>query len=143
MKWLIQHQWLSTALAMGLLAAAAGKVVGQTLVVSSNSNEPLSVQVRSGGSVDSKDCGFINTAPNQVINVTNRLNYMRLSVQGAGGEPTLLVDGPGGRFCVLADAVSGEAPEISGVWLPGNYSVYVGDRTGSQHQYTLQISPQK
>ena len=142
MKWLIQHQWLSTALAIGLLAATAGKSVGQ-MVVSSNSNEPLSVQVRSGGSVDSKDCGFISTAPNQVINVTNRLNYMRLSVQGAGGEPTLLVDGPGGRFCVLADAVSGEPPEISGVWLPGNYSVYVGDRTGSQHQYTLRISQQK
>ena len=142
MKW-IQYRWLSTALAIGLLATAAGKVVGQTLVVSSNANEPLSVQGRSGGSVDSKDCGFISTAPNQVINVTNRLSYMRLSVQGAGGEPTLLVDGPGGRFCVLADAVSGEAPEISGVWLPGNYSVYVGDRTGSQHQYTLRISQQK
>ena len=143
MKWLTQRQLLSTVLAMGLLAAAAGKVMGQTLVLSSNSNEPLSVQGRSGGPVDSKGCGFIGPTPNQTINVTNRLDYMRLSVQGAGGEPTLLVDGPGGRFCILADAVSGEAPEMSGVWLPGNYSVYVGDRTGSQHQYTLRISQQK
>lgn len=110
-------------------------VVGQTTT-------PLSLQGQSGGPVDSKGCGFIAATPNHAINVTDRLDYLRLNVQ-ANGEPTLLVDGPGGKFCVLADQVSGANPEISGVWMPGRYSIYVGDRTGSQHQYTINISQQK
>ena len=138
----LQNLLVSTVLATGLIAVGAIQAKGQPLVLGSKLDTDLSVQGQSGGSIDSKGCGFIAPAPNQVINVTNRIDYMRLSVQANGGEPTLLVDGPGGRFCMLADEVSGKNPEISGVWLPGSYSVYVGDRQGASHQYTLNISQQ-
>lgn len=142
-KRLIQNLFVPTALAIGVLAVGAAQVKSQPLVLGSKlDSDPLSVQGHSGGAVDSKGCGFIAAAPNHAIDITDRIDYMRLSVQAAGGEPTLLVDGPGGRFCMLAED-SEQNPQISGVWLPGRYSVYIGDRQGTKHQYTLNISQQK
>ena len=103
-------------------------------------NDPLAVDGRSGGSVDSQDCGFIGEKPHHIIKVTERIDYMRVTLLANGGEPTLLVDGPDGRFCVLADTLTDGNPEISGVWLPGTYSIHIGDRTGGRHQFTLEIS---
>ena len=96
----------------------------------------------SGGSVDSQGCGFIANSPNHQMSLSQRIDYMRLTVQADGGEPTLLVLGPnsGDSFCVLGDEISGLKPEISGVWEAGNYDIYVGDRSGSQHQFILDIS---
>jgi hypothetical protein len=100
------------------------------------------IQGQSGGPIDSKGCGFIANTPNYVINLPQRLDYMRLSVQTNGGEPTLLVIGPnsGDSLCALGDRVSGFKPEISGVWEPGEYQIFIGDRTGSNYQFTLNIS---
>jgi hypothetical protein len=100
------------------------------------------IKGQSGGSVDSQGCGFIATSPNYEMNLEQRIDYMRLTVQATGGQPTLLVLGPdaGDSFCVLGDEVSGLKPEISGVWEAGNYQVYIGDRLGSQHQFTLSVS---
>lgn len=126
-----------------LLTVGATSSYAQTLEIGKNFNpDPLTLQGQSGGNVKSNDCGFIANQPSQVIEVTERINYMRLTVEAEGGQPTLLVDGPDGRFCVLADAVTGENPAISGVWLQGSYRVYVGDRTGSQSRYTLSVSQQ-
>lgn len=100
------------------------------------------IQGQSGGTIDSKGCGFVASSPNYVINLDERLDYMRLSVQASGGQPTLLVVGPtsGNTFCALGDEVSGFKPEISGVWEPGQYQIFVGDRTGANYQFTLNIS---
>ncbi|MGL5939492.1 MAG: hypothetical protein ACRC2S_03760 [Waterburya sp.] len=100
------------------------------------------IKGQSGGSVDSQGCGFIATSPNYEMNLKERIDYMRLTVQATGGQPTLLVLGPGDgdSFCVLGDEVSGLKPEISGVWEAGNYQIYIGDRLGSQYQFTLNVS---
>lgn len=100
------------------------------------------IKGRSGGSVDSQGCGFIATSPNHQMNLSKRIDYMRLTVQTDEGQPTLLVLGPesGDSFCVLGDEISGLKPEISGVWEAGNYDIYIGDRSGSQHQFVLDIS---
>jgi hypothetical protein len=100
------------------------------------------IEGKSGGSVDSKGCGFIANAPNYTMNLPQRIDYMRLTVETAGGQPTLLVLGPGSgdSFCVLGDEVSGLKPEISGVWEAGQYQIYVGDRIGENYQFTLNIS---
>ncbi|MGL5796119.1 MAG: hypothetical protein ACRC06_17305 [Waterburya sp.] len=100
------------------------------------------IKGQSGGSIDSQGCGFIATSPNYEMNLKERIDYMRLTVQATGGQPTLLVLGPGDgdSFCVLGDEVSGLKPEISGVWEAGNYQIYIGDRLGSQHQFTLNVS---
>lgn len=100
--------------------------------------DPLVVRGTSGGA-KSSDCGNIAAKPNQVIRVKEPLPYLRLTVKSAG-QPTLLIQGPGGRFCVLADPYSGGNPEISGYWKAGSYSLYVGDRAQGQHPYTLSVS---
>lgn len=96
----------------------------------------------SGGLVDSQGCGFIAGNPNHKMNLSKRIDYMRLTVQANGGQPTLLVLGPNfeDSFCVLGDEISGLQPEISGVWEAGDYEVYVGDRSGEQHRFVLDIS---
>jgi hypothetical protein len=101
-----------------------------------------SVKGLSGGSIDSQGCGFIAASPNYQMTLVERSDYLRLTVQSDGGEPTLLVLGPNGEdsFCVLGDKISGLKPEISGVWEPGNYKIYIGDLSNSQHQFVLDIS---
>ncbi len=105
--------------------------------------EPLVMGGRSGGGVNSKDCGFITRRPQHVLSVNQRINYMKLTVQAEGGEPTLLIDGPDGRFCIFGDRSSGENPEISGLWLRGRYRIFVGDRTGNRHRFRLELSQEQ
>ena len=116
--------------------------IAQTQIDKQSTQDSQIVEGQSGGSVDSQGCGFISTIPNHEIDLSQRVDYMRLTVQADGGQPTLLVLGPnsGDSFCVLGDEVSGLNPEISGVWEPGNYEIYVGDRSGKRHQFVLNIS---
>ena len=96
----------------------------------------------SGGFTDSKGCGFISDTPSYEMKLDSKVDYMRFTVSASGGQPTLLVVGPNSSdsFCVLGDEISGLKPEISGVWEPGFYQVYVGDRTNTQHEFVLDIS---
>ncbi|AFY42275.1 hypothetical protein [Nostoc sp. PCC 7107] len=104
-------------------------------------SDPLVLSGKSGGTVHS-NCGNISTTPNQIIQVTESMPYMRLTVDSPG-QPTLLIDGPSGRFCVLADSYSQSKPELSGYWQAGKYSLYVGEWSQGQYNYTLSISQQK
>ncbi|MGK7895250.1 MAG: hypothetical protein AB4372_16915 [Xenococcus sp. (in: cyanobacteria)] len=103
------------------------------------------IQGSSGGPVNSGNCGFIANSPNYTLNLPQRVDYMRITVQAIGGQPTLLVVGPQANdsFCVLGDRGSGLQPEISGVWEPGSYNIFIGDRTGTRHKFTLSISQTK
>ena len=100
------------------------------------------IEGQSGGSNDSQGCGFISDRPNYEMNLEQKVDYMRFTVQTDGGQPTLLVLGPNPNdsFCILGDEVSGLKPEISGVWEAGSYQIYVGDRQGDRHKFTLNIS---
>lgn len=137
-KWLV----VPTALAVNLTVTMTTWADTAVIQVSPQFKpDPLVVRGRSGGAKKS-ECGSISAKPNQILQVKKSLPYLRLSVDSPG-EPTLLIDGPSGRFCVLADAVSGEKPEISGYWEAGRYSLYVGDRARGEHPYKLSISQQK
>lgn len=103
--------------------------------------DPLILNGTSGGAVAS-NCGNIAKAPTQVIKLTEPLPYLRLTVESPG-KPTLLIEGPGGRFCVLADSYSGDKPEITGFWPEGEYLLFVGELSPAQHKYTLSISQQQ
>ena len=105
--------------------------------------DPLELSGLSGGSVKS-NCGNIDTAPNSIMQLTEPLPYLRLTVKSEG-QPTLLINGPGGRICVLADSYSGGKAEFSGYWQEGKYSLYIGDLTQPQQKfnYTLTISLKK
>ncbi|WP_193195287.1 hypothetical protein [Nostoc sp. MG11] len=142
MKTLRLFKFVPAALTMSLVLTKAG--FAQTPQIQINQNlqpDPLILNGQSGGSVKS-NCGNITAAPNQVIQVTESLPYLRLTVESKG-QPTLLIDGPGGRFCVLADSYSGGKLELSGYWQPGKYLLFVGDLSQQQHSYTLSISQQK
>ena len=127
-------------LSMALLTALP--TIAQTEIENESTQDSQIIKGQSGGSVDSQGCGFISSVPNHQMSLPQRIDYMRLTVQADGGQPTLLVLGPnpGDSFCVLGDEISGLNPEISGVWEPGSYDIYVGDRAGKQHQFVLDIS---
>lgn len=99
----------------------------------------------SGGNVKTPDCGYIGNQANYTLNLSQKMDYLKVNLQATGGQPTLLIVGPGAndRFCILGDGNSGLKPELAGVWEAGKYLIYVGDRTNSQHQFTLNISTQK
>ncbi|MEH1837246.1 MAG: hypothetical protein V7L20_00405 [Nostoc sp.] len=143
MKTLRLLTMVPTALAMSLVFAQNN--LAQTPKIQINRNlqsDPLIFKGKSGGTVKS-DCGNITTEPNQVIQVTQSLPYLRLTVESEG-KPTLLIDGPGGRFCVIADKYSGGKPELSGYWQAGTYSLFVGELSPGKpsFNYTLSISQQ-
>jgi len=91
---------------------------------------------------DKTDCGYISDTPSQVIEVIDPFPYLQLTVESKG-QPTLLVKGPGGRFCVLSNDDLKSKPKLSGYWIAGKYSVYVGESLQKQYNYTLSISQQQ
>lgn len=128
-----------TALAMSLVFTEANLAQTPTIQIHQNLQpDPLVLNGKSGGTVKS-NCGNISAKPNQVIQVTESLPYLRLTVESQG-KPTLLIDGPGGRFCVLADSYSGGKSELSGFWQAGRYSLHVGELSKQEYSYTLSIS---
>jgi hypothetical protein len=129
------------ALAMSLVFTEANLAQTPTIQINrSFQPDPLILKGKSGGTVKS-NCGNITTQPNQVIQVTESLPYLRLTVESQG-KPTLLIDGPGGRFCVMGDSYSGSKPELSGYWQAGKYSLYVGELSQQEYNYTVSISQQ-
>jgi hypothetical protein len=119
--------------------AGTDLVANSTLILSQGNK---TIEGLSGGSTDSHGCGFIPDSPSYKMNLATRIDYLRFTVEAAGGQPTLLVVGPNSddSFCVLGDQGSGLKPEISGVWEAGSYQIYVGDRTQDRHKFTLSVS---
>ena len=124
----------TTLFAMGAMAPAS---FGESVAITASSPNPLQLSGTSGGPLDSKDCGFVSEVPNQVLEVSDRLDNTRLEVSASGGQPTLLIEGPSGRFCILA---AGNRLQMSGVMKPGRYEVRVGDRGGEAHDYNLSLT---
>ncbi|MEB3148722.1 MAG: hypothetical protein VKL60_06825 [Sphaerospermopsis sp.] len=142
MKTLKLLTFVPATLVMSLVFNQA--VLAQTPFIQINKQlptDPLVVNGISGGTVQS-NCGNITTQPTQVLQVQESLPYLRLTVEGQG-QPTMLIDGPGGRFCVLADNYSANKPELAGFWTIGNYLVYIGNLSAGKYNYTLSISQQK
>ena len=137
---------ISKTMNSGKFQAIATFLAASTIVLLNSQNgwtqNDKTVEGLSGGSTDSQGCGFISDTPSYAMDLESRIDYMRFTVEAAGGQPTLLVVGPnsGDSFCVLGDEISGLKPEISGVWEPGYYQIFVGDRTNTQHKFVLDIS---
>jgi hypothetical protein len=137
---LITSVVLTQAIAFGTSHA----ILAQTPILQMNrsfKSDPLVVNGTSDKTVPS-NCGHITATPNQVIRVTEALPYLRVTAK-TPGKTTLLVNGPGGRFCVMADSSPGSQAELSGYWTPGDYSINVGDLSQRQYSYTIEISQQK
>lgn len=123
-----------------LLGGTSERAAARTVEISANSPDPLTLSGTAGGQRQS-DCGFIPNTPSETLHLTQAVPFLRLRVEGTPSA-TLLVDGPGGRFCILRDRVSNGQLEMSGYWGPGNYNIYIGDTGNSQSSYVLTISRQ-
>jgi len=99
----------------------------------------VTVTGNSGGS-QSSQCGFISSTPSQVV-VVSQPTPLRFKVVQGAGQPTLRISGPVNQ-CAMAEGSSGGTIEIPGVWQPGTYSIFVGDRAQGSYPYTLSISPE-
>lgn len=135
--------WMVIPTALAVLLANVGLARSQaTQITLGLRSEPVVVTGTSGGSKASKSCGMISAQPNYVVNLNNNFNYLRFNVKSAG-NPTLLIEGPNGSFCVPADRFSGGNIQAPGFWEKGIYSIYIGDRAGGQHPYTLSITQKR
>ncbi|MDY6902643.1 MAG: hypothetical protein SWZ49_31920 [Cyanobacteriota bacterium] len=142
MKTLTLTKFIPIVLTIGLILASLQSVKAEIVQIEPGFQpDPLTISGKSGG-FEKSNCGNISTTPSQVLEVSESLPYLRLTVESKG-KPTLLIDGPEGRFCVLGDSYSEERPEISGYWQAGKYSLYIGNLSSEQHDYTLSISQQK
>lgn len=138
------QRWFSpiVTVTLAMILADAGAIRSQPLQIAPGFPEPLRVSGVSGGPNNSGECGFVAQGPNHVIEVTQDLPYWRIAVQTAGA-PSLMIQGPRGRFCVLpANAGAGNV-EFSGYGDKGTYVIFVGDRSQGQHPYSLSISQQR
>jgi hypothetical protein len=117
-------------------ALAAPRVIDGSLTA------PIAISGTSGGTKPS-DCGNLPAQPSQELKVTDRFvqesGYLRIAVEAAG-DPTLLIEGPTGRFCILANKDGKKGPEMAGRWLPGTYRIFVGDRKAASAPFKLSIS---
>jgi hypothetical protein len=129
---------MPTALVTILLSTAGVPTLAETIALRIGPNQPMTLSGQSGGSVSTPDCGKISATPNHVLNIAERIDSMTVRVQATGGQPTLLVDGPDGRFCAVT--TGGNQPEIPGLWMPGQYKIYVGDLSGGQYAYSISIA---
>ncbi len=134
--------WMVVPASLVMLVTGIGTAQAQTTINPGFQPDPLVVSGTSGGSQASKGCGMIGATPNYVVNLATNFNYLRFSVQSAG-QPTLLIKAPNGSSCVQADSLSGGKIEAPGYWEKGSYAIYIGDRAGGQHPYTLRITQQR
>lgn len=126
-----------------LLALAAVVSTGSAAVAQSIARTPLAAPIefsgQTGGS-QSSTCGNINPSAGQTIRVTESFASLDFEVQSQGNY-TLLIQGPDGfQECVFAHNYDDGAIKSPGLLNQGEYQVFVGDRNGENHPYTLSIS---
>lgn len=126
-----------------LLALAAVFSLGSAAQAQSMARTPLAAPVEMSGQTggtQSSACGNINPGSSQVISVTESFASLSFEVESQG-DYTLLITGPGGfRECVFAHNYDGGVIQAPGLLNQGDYQVYVGDRSGESHPYTMSIS---
>ncbi|HEY9639666.1 MAG TPA: hypothetical protein V6C57_04240 [Coleofasciculaceae cyanobacterium] len=82
--------------------------------------------------------GFVDTAPDHTIVLTQYFNYLSLQVQSTD-DTTLVIRGPGGTWC--NDDYSGKNPGIAGKWLSGTYQIWVGSYQKDKYfPYVMRIT---
>jgi hypothetical protein len=132
-------RWFTIPATVAISLTIAGKALSQAIAILPNSPTIQVSGVSGGTQKDSSCAGFISASPNHVVQVAEDSNLV--FALKSSGQPALLIHSTAGHnFCVPADSYSNGSVEIPGRWAKGTYSVYVGDRAGGQHPYTLSIS---
>ena len=126
-----------------LLATAATVLAGSAASAQSVARTPLAAPIEltgvSGGR-ESSACGNIDRSTGQTVSVTETFASLSFEVESEG-DYTLLITGPNGfRECVFAHNYDGGVIQAPGLLNQGQYRVFVGDRKGESHPYTLSIT---
>ncbi|NJM98880.1 MAG: hypothetical protein HC800_18545 [Phormidesmis sp. RL_2_1] len=101
--------------------------------------DPIEITGQTGGP-QSSNCGNTDPTAGQIVRVTEPFASLNFEVQSEG-DYTLLITGPNGfRECVFAHNYDGGNIQAPGLLNRGEYRLYVGDRKGESHPYTLSIS---
>jgi hypothetical protein len=130
---------LVTALSLGT-ANSLGAVAQAQSTVRTPLAAPVQLTGTTGGSQADATCGNIDPAAGQIVQVTEAFASLNFEVQSAG-DYTLLITGPNGfQECVFAHNYDGGVIKSPGLLNQGDYRVYVGDRRGESHPYTLSIT---
>ncbi len=134
---------LLTVLSVGSVthawSAEAQAQTPQAEAVRTPLSAPVEITGQTGGS-DSSACGNINRAQGETIRVTEPFASLSFEVESQG-DYTLLITGANGfRECVFAHNYDGGVIQAPGLLDRGVYRVFVGDRSGESHPYTLSIS---
>ncbi len=134
---------ISTLATLSLVLLGSYPALSQGIAIAPRFQpDPMVLQGTSGGSQASPNCGQLPATPNHVVQLNSDFPYLRFSLQGRG-QPTLMIRLPNGSTsCVSADRATGTI-NAPGYWEQGSYQLYVGDRTGEQHPYTLSITQQR
>lgn len=127
-----------TTLATILFGLVPTEGLAEPISVRPKFSSPITTEGTSNSDRNSGDCGYVSQTPDEVIEVTERINYMQIRVKGENNNPNLLIQGPEQRYCILGD--QGEATSMSGVWMPGKYKIYIGHQQQQSSQYTLDLS---
>ncbi len=131
------------ALLLASVAALSVGSIGSTASAQSIARTPLAAPIeltgRTGGNQNST-CGNINPSAGQTVSVTEMFASLSFEVESQG-DYTLLITGPNGfSECVFAHNYDGGVIQAPGLLNQGEYRVFVGDRKGESHPYTLSIS---
>ena len=97
---------------------------------------PLTLTGTTGGNQTSESCGSIPDFAPLELNL-DRASYLQVTVQ-TSADTTLWIDGPL-DFCVLWDPTANQL-HTAGHWPEGLYQIYVGDRQGQSHAFSLTVS---
>ena len=129
---------LVTAISVGAVG-----MMGSAAQAQSTTRTPLAAPVQLTGTSGGREasvCGNIDTAAGQVVQVTEAFASLNFKVQSTG-DYTLLIKGPDGfSECVFAHNYDGGVIQSPGLLNQGSYRIYVGDRRGESHPYTLLIT---
>ena len=128
----------SVLLALAAVVSTGSAAIAQPSTTRTPLSAPIELSGQTGGS-QSSACGNINPSAGQRVQVTESFAALDFEVQSEGNY-TLLIKGPGGfEECVFAHNYDGGVIKSPGLLNQGEYQVFVGDRNGESHPYTLSI----
>jgi len=132
------RRYSSLLLALAAVVSTGSAAIAQSTMTRTPLASPIELSGRSGGP-QSSACGNINPSTGQRVQVTESFASLDFEVQSQGNY-TLLIKGPGGfEECVFAHNYDGGVIKSPGLLNRGEYQVFVGDRNGESHPYTLSI----
>ena len=131
--------WIVVPTTLAVMLTSAGLVHSQSVqtLVPGFTPDPMKLTGTSEVSTE-KACDKLGTTPSHVIELAQNFGYLRFSLQ-SDGQPTLVIQRSGqNKQCVPGSP--GQDIEYPGYWEAGIYNIYIVDRAGSQHPYTLSIT---